>query len=141
MIYYQKIYLIFKRRYILTKLLQLSRFIPVQILSRRRMVFGMILILWMMIQNGLLVKEKVLADHDGLIKGNRIVIRKDIETQKENCRCWIIKKPPQYWRTETAFKKIFAVVHTVLQFSLDKRIIAQFPAPAKVYFLYPFCIN
>ena len=37
----------------------------------------------MMIQNGLLVKEKVLADHDGLIKGNRIAIRKDIETQKE----------------------------------------------------------
>lgn len=34
-------------------------------------------------QNGLLVKEKVLADHDGLIKGNRIAIRKDIETQKE----------------------------------------------------------
>ena len=34
-------------------------------------------------QNGLLVKEKVLADHDGLIKGNRIASRKDIETQKE----------------------------------------------------------
>ncbi len=34
-------------------------------------------------QNGLLVKEKTLADHDGLIKGNRIAIRKDIETQKE----------------------------------------------------------
>ena len=34
-------------------------------------------------QNGLLVKEKALADHDGLIKGNRIAIRKDIETQKE----------------------------------------------------------
>lgn len=34
-------------------------------------------------QNGLLVKEKALNDHDGLIKGNRIAIRKDIETQKE----------------------------------------------------------
>ena len=34
-------------------------------------------------QNGLLVKEKTLSDHDGLIKGNRIAIRKDIETQKE----------------------------------------------------------
>ncbi len=34
-------------------------------------------------QNGLLVKEKALSDHDGLIKGNRIAIRKDIETQKE----------------------------------------------------------
>ena len=34
-------------------------------------------------QNGLLVKEKFLNDHDGLIKGNRIAIRKDIETQKE----------------------------------------------------------
>lgn len=34
-------------------------------------------------QNELLVKEKALNDHDGLIKGNRIAIRKDIETQKE----------------------------------------------------------
>lgn len=34
-------------------------------------------------QNGLLVKEKALNDHDALIKGNRIAIRKDIETQKE----------------------------------------------------------
>ena len=34
-------------------------------------------------ENGLVVKEKALSDHDGLIKGNRIAIRKDIETQKE----------------------------------------------------------
>ena len=34
-------------------------------------------------QNGLLVKEKKLAKHDGLLKGKRITIRKDIETQAE----------------------------------------------------------
>lgn len=34
-------------------------------------------------QNGLLVKEKKLAKHDGLLKGKRIAIRKDIETQAE----------------------------------------------------------
>lgn len=34
-------------------------------------------------QNGLLVKEKKLAKHDGLLKGKRIAIRKDIETHAE----------------------------------------------------------
>ena len=34
-------------------------------------------------QNGLLVKKKKLAKHDGLLKGKRIAIRKDIETQAE----------------------------------------------------------
>ena len=34
-------------------------------------------------QNGLLVKEKKLAKLDGLLKGKRIAIRKDIETQAE----------------------------------------------------------
>ena len=34
-------------------------------------------------QNGLLVKEKKLAKHDGLLKGKRIAIRKDIETKAE----------------------------------------------------------
>ena len=34
-------------------------------------------------QNGLLVKEKKLAKHDGLLKGKRIAIRKYIETQAE----------------------------------------------------------
>lgn len=34
-------------------------------------------------QNGLLVKEKKLAKHDGLLKGKRIAIRKDIKTQAE----------------------------------------------------------
>lgn len=34
-------------------------------------------------QEGLAVKEHPLADHDGLLSGNRIAIRKDIETQAE----------------------------------------------------------
>lgn len=34
-------------------------------------------------QNGLLVKEKSLIKHDGLISGRRIAIRKNIETQAE----------------------------------------------------------
>ena len=34
-------------------------------------------------QNGLLVKEKTLVQHDGLLRGKRIAIRKDIETQAE----------------------------------------------------------
>lgn len=34
-------------------------------------------------QEGLAVKEHPLTDHDGLLKGNRIAIRKDIETQAE----------------------------------------------------------
>ena len=34
-------------------------------------------------QEGLLVKEQPLAGHDGLIRGSRIAIRKDIETQTE----------------------------------------------------------
>lgn len=35
-------------------------------------------------QNGLAVKEHSLTDHDGrLLKGKRIAIRKDIETQAE----------------------------------------------------------
>lgn len=34
-------------------------------------------------QEGLLVKEQPLTGHDGLIRGSRIAIRKDIETQKE----------------------------------------------------------
>ncbi len=34
-------------------------------------------------QNGLAVKEHPLTDHDGLLKGKRIAIRKDIETQAE----------------------------------------------------------
>ena len=34
-------------------------------------------------QNGLLVKEKPLVQHDGLLSGSRIAIRKDIETQVE----------------------------------------------------------
>ena len=34
-------------------------------------------------QNGLAVKEHPLTDHDGLLRGNRIAIRKDIETQAE----------------------------------------------------------
>lgn len=34
-------------------------------------------------QEGLLVKEQPLIEHDGLIRGNRIAIRKDIETQAE----------------------------------------------------------
>ena len=34
-------------------------------------------------QNGLAVKEYPLTDHDGLLKGKRIAIRKDIETQAE----------------------------------------------------------
>ena len=32
-------------------------------------------------QNGLVVKEQPLTDHDGLLSGKRIAIRKDIETQ------------------------------------------------------------
>lgn len=34
-------------------------------------------------QEGLLVKEHPLTGHDGLIRGSRIAIRKDIETQAE----------------------------------------------------------
>lgn len=34
-------------------------------------------------QEGLAVKEHPLADHDGLLSGNRIAVRKDIETQAE----------------------------------------------------------
>ena len=34
-------------------------------------------------QNRLAVKEHSLTDHDGLLKGKRIAIRKDIETQAE----------------------------------------------------------
>ena len=34
-------------------------------------------------QDGLLVKEQPLTGHDGLIRGSRIAIRKDIETQAE----------------------------------------------------------
>lgn len=34
-------------------------------------------------QNDLLVKEQPLTDHDGLLRGRRIAIRKDIETQAE----------------------------------------------------------
>ena len=34
-------------------------------------------------RDGLLVKEKKLTKHDGLLKGKRIAIRKDIETQAE----------------------------------------------------------
>ena len=34
-------------------------------------------------QEGLLVKEQPLTGHDGLIRGSRIAIRKDIDTQKE----------------------------------------------------------
>ena len=34
-------------------------------------------------QNDLLVKEQPLTDHDGLLRGRRIAIRKDIETQSE----------------------------------------------------------
>ena len=34
-------------------------------------------------QEGLLVKEQPLIGHDGLIRGSRIAIRKDIETQAE----------------------------------------------------------
>ena len=34
-------------------------------------------------QEGLLVKEQPLTEHDGLIRGSRIAIRKDIETQAE----------------------------------------------------------
>ena len=34
-------------------------------------------------QEGLLVKEQPLTGHDGLIRGSRIAIRKDIETQAE----------------------------------------------------------
>lgn len=34
-------------------------------------------------QNGLSVKEQPLTDHDGLLRGKRIAIRKDIETQAE----------------------------------------------------------
>ena len=38
-------------------------------------------------QEGLLVKEQPLTEHDGLIRGSRIAIRKDIETQAENLVC------------------------------------------------------
>ena len=34
-------------------------------------------------QEGLLVKEQTLTGHDGLIRGRRIAIRKNIETQAE----------------------------------------------------------
>ena len=34
-------------------------------------------------QNDLVVKEQPLTDHDGLLRGKRIAIRKDIETQVE----------------------------------------------------------
>ncbi len=34
-------------------------------------------------QEGLLVKEQPLTEHDGLIRGSHIAIRKDIETQAE----------------------------------------------------------
>ena len=34
-------------------------------------------------QEGLLVKEKPLCENDGLIRGNRIAIRKDIQTQTQ----------------------------------------------------------
>lgn len=34
-------------------------------------------------QNDLVVKEQPLTDHDGLLRGKRIAIRKDIETQAE----------------------------------------------------------
>lgn len=34
-------------------------------------------------QNNLVVKEQPLTDHDGLLRGKRIAIRKDIETQAE----------------------------------------------------------
>ena len=34
-------------------------------------------------QEGLLVKEQPLTEHDGLIRGSRIAIRKDIEAQAE----------------------------------------------------------
>ena len=34
-------------------------------------------------QEGLLVKEQPLAEHDGLIRGRRVAIRQKIATQKE----------------------------------------------------------
>ena len=34
-------------------------------------------------QNDLVVKEQSLTDHDGLLRGKRIAIRKDIETQAQ----------------------------------------------------------
>lgn len=49
-------------------------------------------------QTGVIVKEKTLIENDGLIKGNRIAIRKDIETQAEKS-CVLAEELGHYFTT------------------------------------------
>ena len=45
-------------------------------------------------QAGLTVKERPLQKHDGLIRGNRIAIRKSIDTQAEKYCVLVTTTPP-----------------------------------------------
>ena len=51
-------------------------------------------------QEGLLVKEQPLTEHDGLIRGSRIAIRKDIETQAE--KSCVLAEEIGHYRTSSA---------------------------------------
>ena len=50
-------------------------------------------------QEGLLVKEQPLTEHDGLIRGSRIAIRKDIETQAE--KSCVLAEEIRHYRTSS----------------------------------------
>lgn len=50
-------------------------------------------------QDGLLVKEQPLTGHDGLIRGSRIAIRKDIETQVE--KSCVLSEEIGHYRTSS----------------------------------------
>ena len=50
-------------------------------------------------QNGLLVKEKTLVQHDGLLRGKRIAIRKDIDTHAE--KSWVLAEEIGQYRTSS----------------------------------------
>ena len=47
-------------------------------------------------QEGLLVKEQPLTEHDGLIRGRRVAIRQKIDTQKEKS-CVLAEEPGHYY--------------------------------------------
>lgn len=49
-------------------------------------------------ENGLAVKEQPLIQHDGLIKGKRIAIRKDISTQAEKS-CVLVEELGHHYTT------------------------------------------
>lgn len=55
-------------------------------------------------QEGLCVKEQPLTGHDGLIRGSRIAIRKDIETQAE--KSCVLAEEIGHYRTSSGKGKI-----------------------------------